>query len=126
MGHVKIREDILRVKSLIQEPGNIRVRSDLDELMSQLKELGHQVDEMRSRWESERTPVSTKREKQIIAILKGKSMTSSEIGRQLGVSRSRVTEYLKQLENDNIVMGKLVNRKKYYSLVEADKGGTSS
>ena len=120
MGHVKIREDILKVKSLIQEPGLVRVRSDMDELMSQLKELGHAVEDLRGKWESEKSTVSVKRENQVVAVLKDKSMTSTEIGKILGISRTRVTEYLKQLEKDNIVMGKLVRRKKYYSLVKGE------
>lgn len=117
VGHVKIREDILKIKSLIQEPGLVRVRSDMDELMSQLKELGHVVEDLRSKWETEKSTVSLKRENQVVAVLKDKSMTSTEVGKILGISRTRVTEYLKQLEKDNIVMGKLVRRKKYYSLV---------
>ena len=120
MSHVKIREDILKVKSLIQEPGLVRVRSDMDELMSQLKELGHAVEDLRGKWESEKSTVSVKRENQVVAVLKDKAMTSTEIGKILGISRTRVTEYLKQLEKDNIVMGKLVRRKKYYSLVKGE------
>lgn len=121
MGHVKINKDILKVKSLIQEPGLVRVRSDMDELMSQLKSLGHEVDDLKNKWESEKSTVSLKRENQVVAVLKDKSMTSTEIGKILGISRTRVTEYLKQLERDNIVMGKLVQRKKYYSLMEGKK-----
>ena len=121
MSHVKIREDILKVKSLIQEPGMVRVRSDMDEIMAQLEELGHAVESLKDKWKDDKGPVCLKREKQIIAILKDKSMTSSQIGKKIGISRSRVTEYLKQLEDDNIVFGKFVGRKKYYCLSEGDK-----
>jgi len=118
---IKVREDILKVKSLIQEPGAIRVRSDLEEIMAQLRELGMKVEELRRKWESERGSISLKRKKQIIALLKNKEMTALEIGRALGISRTRATEYLKKLEREGIVEGRYIGKRKYYGL-KGEKG----
>jgi len=118
---ISIREDVLKVKSLIEEPGVIRVRSDLEEIMAQLRELGHAVEELRKKWEREEGSVSLKRKKQIIAVQKSREMTAEEVGGKLGISRTRATEYLKKLEREGIVKGRYVGRMKYYGLKGGEK-----
>lgn len=107
---------MLKVKTLLDEPGVIRVRSDIDELMAQLRDMGMQVEELRERWKKEEGSISLKRKKQIIAVLKGREMSAFNVGRKLGISRTRATEYLRKLESEGIVGGRYVGKRKYYYL----------
>jgi len=62
-------------------------------------------------------PLKEKTKVAIKLILKkhGK-MTSNELSKILHLSRTRCSEYLKELEEEKIVKGEIVKRKKYYSI----------
>ena len=116
MDKVKIREDILRIKSLISEPRNLRVQNQGDEFLTQLQELGYRLEELEKRLEESRSDTYVKRQKQIVSVLKSGRKTATEAGKALGISRTRASEYLKSLENDKLVLSERVGRKKYYFL----------
>ncbi|MBR9680866.1 MAG: helix-turn-helix transcriptional regulator [Candidatus Altiarchaeota archaeon] len=116
MEKLRVREDVLRLKALISEPRNLRVRNEAEEYLTQLQELGFRIEELEKRLESKDSGVSYKRKKQMVAILRSGKKTSTEIGRILKISRTRSSEYLNGLEKDGIVMSVRVDRKKYYSL----------
>lgn len=44
------------------------------------------------------------------------TMTSDQLCKVIGLSRTRCNEYLKELENSGLAESKLVDRKKHYSL----------
>ena len=116
MGKIKIREDILRIKSLISEPRNLRVQNQADEFLTQLQEMGYRLEEIEKKLDASKSDTSIKRQKQIIAVLKSGQKTATDAGKLLGISRTRASEYLKELEKDNLVLSERVGRKKYYFL----------
>ena len=120
MRKIRVREDILRIKSLISEPRNLRVRDDLEELLTQLRDLGYRVEEIEKKLASKGSTVEARRRSQIISLLRSKSMTSQEVGKAMRISRTRASEYLNALEKEGVVVSKRIDRRKYYSL----KGGS--
>ena len=116
MEKLKIREDILRIKSLISEPRNLRVQNQADEFLTQLQELGYRLEEIEKKLDSSKSDTSIKRQKQIISVLKSGRKTATEAGKVLGISRTRASEYLKELEKDNLGLSERDGRKKYYFL----------
>ena len=121
MEKIKVRADVLRLKSLISEPSRIRVRNDADEFVTQLRELGYRLEELEKRLEDNETSASLKRKKQIIMILKSGKKTSTEVGRILKISRTRSSEYLNALEKKKIIVSERIDRKKYYTIKEVKK-----
>ena len=116
MEKVKVRSDVLRLKALISEPRNLRVRNTEDEYIIQLKELGYRLEELEKKLEGSQSQVSLKRKTQIISIIKSGKKTSTEVGKLLKISRTRASEYLNSLEKEKIVVFERINRKKYYKL----------
>ena len=116
MDKIKVRADVLRLKSLISEPRNLRIRNDADEFVTQLRELGYRLEELEKKIEANETSASLKRKKQIIMILKSGKKTSTEVGRILKISRTRSSEYLNALEKKEIIISERINRKKYYTI----------
>lgn len=116
MEKIKIREDILRIKALISEPRNLRVQNQADEFLTQLQELGYRLEEIEKKLDESKSDTCIKRQKQIIAILKSGRKTATEAGKALGISRTRSSEYLKELEKNKLVLSDRVGRKKYYFL----------
>jgi response regulator of citrate/malate metabolism len=51
-----------------------------------------------------------------LILQKYKELTSSELGRLIKLSRTRCNEYLKEMENEGILISKTNCRKKLYSL----------
>jgi len=51
-----------------------------------------------------------------IILQKHKELTSSELSKLIKLSRTRCNEYLKEMENDGILISKINCRKKLYSL----------
>ena len=117
MERVKISRDVLLVKDLIGTPRKVPYRDDREEVIIQLRELGHRLGELEKKYKEEKSSINIKRKKQIIFLLKGKELTADEVGNALGLSRSRANEYLKTMEEEGIAKGGLKGRKKYYALV---------
>ena len=116
MGRVKISEDLLRIKDLVGRASQVRVRNVKDEVITQLKELGYRIEKIEKNAKKLESNVNLKRKKQIIFLLKEKSMTAADIGKALKLSRNRANEYLKSIEKEGIIKGSIIERKKYYSV----------
>ena len=122
MEKVQISRDVLLIKDLIGSPRRVKVRDDREELIIQLRELGHRLEELENKFKEEKSSINLKRKKQIIFLLKGKALTANEVGKALKLSRSRANEYLKSMEEEGLAQGKLEGRKKYYTLVKGEDG----
>jgi DNA-binding transcriptional ArsR family regulator len=116
MDKVEVREDVLRLKALISEPGSLRLRHEEEEFLTQLKELGYRLDEIEKKLEQSQSTVSYKRKKQIVSILRSGKKTATETGKIINISRTRASEYLNNLEREGVVASVRVGRKKYYAL----------
>jgi len=119
MRKVKISEDVLRVKDLIGRSKKVKLRDSKDDVLIQLKELGHRIEKIEKKFKKK--SISTKRKKQIIFLLKNGEMTSSDVGKALKLSRSRANEYLKAMEDDGILVGVLRGKKRFYKLKKIEK-----
>ena len=120
MDKIRVREDVLRLKALISEPRNLRVRNDLEEFLSQLQDLGYRLEQLETQVSNKGSTIELKRKNQILSLLRSKDMTSVEIGKALKISRTRASEYLNSLEKEGILLSKRIDRKKYYMI----KGGS--
>ncbi len=116
MEKIKVREDILRLKALISEPRNLRIRNEAEEYLRQLKELGYRIEQLEKQLAESQSHVSYKRRKQIVSILRSGKKTATETGKIMGISRTRASEYLNQLEKEGVVVSVKSGRKKYYYL----------
>ena len=116
MKKVKISEDLIKVKDLVGRASHVRVRNVRDEVMTQLSELGYRMEKLEKGSAKMGSNVNLKRKKQIIFLLKEKSMTAADIGKALKLSRNRANEYLKSIEKEGIIKGSIIERKKYYSV----------
>lgn len=118
-GKVIISEDLLKVKDMIGRPSRIKVRDSREEVLTQLKEMGYRIDVMERGKKEGEMSIAPKRKKQILFILKDRKMTSPEVGKALGLSRSRSNEYLKFMEEEGLLVGEKKGRKKLYALKES-------
>lgn len=118
-GKIIISEDLLKIKDSIGRPSKIRVRDSKEEVVTQLKELGYKIEVMERGKKEEDMSIAPKRKKQILFLLKDRKMTSPEVGKALGLSRSRSNEYLKFMEEEGILLGEKKGRKKFYTIKEA-------
>ena len=116
MEKIKVREDVLRLKALISEPRNLRIRNEAEEYLTQLKELGYRLEQMEKQIADSQSQVCFKRKKQVVSILRSGKKTASEAGKIMGISRTRASEYLNKLEKEGVVISTKSGRKKYYSL----------
>jgi DNA-binding transcriptional ArsR family regulator len=116
MEKIKVREDVLRLKALISEPRNLRIRNEAEEYLTQLKELGYRLEQMEKQLADSQSHVCFKRKKQVVSILRSGKKTASETGKIMGISRTRASEYLNKLEKEGLVASTRSGRKKYYSL----------
>ena len=115
-GKIIISEDLLKIKDMIGRPRKIKIRDSREEVVTQLKELGYRIDVMERGKKEEDKSIAPKRKKQIIFLLKDRKFTSPEVGRALGLSRSRANEYLKFMEDEGLLRGEKRGRKKLYTL----------
>lgn len=115
-GKIIISEDLLKIKDMIGRPRKIKVRDSREEVVTQLKELGYRIDVMERGKNEEDKSIAPKRKKQIIFLLKDRKFTSPEVGKALGLSRSRANEYLKFMEDEGLLRGEKKGRKKFYTV----------
>lgn len=119
-GKVFVSEDLLTIRNLIGRPRRIKVRDSTEELLIQLKELGYRIEVLeKNKRESEKS-ITPKRKKQILFLLKNRKMISEDVGRALGISRTRANEYLKFMEEEGILASEKVGRKKFYMIKEPE------
>jgi len=119
MGKLKISEDVLKIKDLIGRSRKVKLRDSKDDIILQLKELGHRIEKIEKKFKKK--SISTKRKKQIIFLLTNKEMTAAEVGKAIGISRSRANEYLKAMEDDGILEGISKGKKRYYKVKKVKK-----
>jgi predicted transcriptional regulator len=118
VGKVIISEDLLKIKNIIGRPKKIKIRDSREEVLIQLKELGYKIETMEKNKKEADKSIAPKRKKQIIFLLKGRKFTSPDVGRALGLSRSRANEYLKFMEDEGLLKGEKRGRRKFYTLKE--------
>ncbi|MDI6826511.1 MAG: helix-turn-helix domain-containing protein [Candidatus Aenigmarchaeota archaeon] len=119
MEKIEINKDLVKIRSLIGRIKKVKVREDLDEILTQLKELDQKVEDIEKALKRKKqTPKILRKKKQIIFLLRQKvELAPSELGKILNLSRSRANEYLKEMEKEKIVKGILKGRKKFYRLL---------
>jgi len=116
---VKLKPDLLKIKDVIRQPLKARsFREEADQILIQLQELTNKMDEIHSKVIlNKESATKLKRKKQVIHILKEqKGSTATEIGNKLKLSRTRCSEYLKELEEEGIAVGIQKGRKKLYKI----------
>ena len=59
----------------------------------------------------EKTKVAIK-----LILKKYEKMTSDQLSKIIQLSRTRCSEYLKELEDEKLIKGEIINRKKYFSI----------
>jgi len=88
----------------------------MDEILERIKKLEEIITQRFAPKEGER---KAKMKEKIIALLeKHKKLTSSQLSKLLGLSRTRCNEYFRELTREGITEGVVINRKKYYKLVK--------
>lgn len=116
---VKVSKDLLMIKDLIGHPVKRPVSKGVEEIVIQLKDLNKRVDdvERKLRLKKSNSPIILKKKKQIVFLLKqNKTLSSSQLGELLNISRTRANEYLKDMEEEGIVVGISKGRNKFYKL----------
>lgn len=118
---VEISKDLLMIKDIIGHPIRRPAITSIEEIVVQLKELNKRIDdvERKLRLKKSNSPVVLKRKKQIVFLLKqNKALSPSELGELLNISRTRANEYLRDMEDEGIVVGVSKGRNKFYKLVK--------
>lgn len=116
MSRVKISEDILKIKDLVGSPKKVRIRDIKEEILIQLKELNHRVEMIEKKLKEKESPITLRRRKQIIFLLKNNKLTASQVAQQLNLSRARANQYLKRMEEEGILQGEFRGKKKFYKV----------
>ena len=85
---------------------NYTLLIDLQKKFKKLKEDGSKI-----------VPLKTKNKQAIRLILKRRGkLTSKQLSKIIGLSRTRCSEYLRDLEKEKIVTKETINRRKFYIL----------
>lgn len=121
MKRIAVSEDLLKIRNLVGQPRRIRIREVKEEIVIMLKELGHRVEKLEKRLSREENDLNPKKEKQVLFLLKQKPMTAQEVGKKLGISRTRANQYLRFLESQGVLEGEKVGKKKYYKVKVVEK-----
>jgi Fic family protein len=111
---VLISSSLPELKIRSQESMNVAQEADnLDELVQRIEkiekflEIGED-DGVRK----------TKIKEQIISLLQqNKKLTSSQLSKLIGLSRTRCSEYFRELTREGTTEGVIINRQKYYKIV---------
>ncbi|MEM0473151.1 MAG: winged helix-turn-helix domain-containing protein [Candidatus Aenigmatarchaeota archaeon] len=130
LGQEKARqtEDDLNKQLNIQHAQLFKVIEDMRELNQKIERIFLELEQIKQKLD--KTPISdngfesqaqlkkdkTKEAIKIILRKKGR-MTSEDLSKLIGLSRSRCNEYLKEMERNKEARSEIENRKKYYRLV---------
>ncbi|MBU5690247.1 MAG: winged helix-turn-helix domain-containing protein [Candidatus Aenigmatarchaeota archaeon] len=130
LGQEKARqtEDDLNKQLNIQHAQLFKVIEDMRELNQKIERIFVELEQIKQKLD--KTPMSdngfesqaqlkkdkTKEAIKIILRKKGR-MTSEDLSKLIGLSRSRCNEYLKEMERNKEARSEIENRKKYYRLV---------
>jgi hypothetical protein len=91
-----------------------QIHGRMDDLNGKLDELRDIVTGLKSAKDGTK---KLRMKKEIITTLdRQKRLNPSELGKFMGLSRVRANEYLRELEEEKIVKGIVINRKKFYML----------
>lgn len=97
-----------------------RIHSELDELNKRFEELKDVVVGVKKEGESTR---KKKVKSEIIRLLQeNKRLNPAQLGKLLGLSRVRANEYLREMEDDNILRGIVIKKRKFYLLEKSVAG----
>lgn len=109
--------------SIDTDEGDVKkLHSKLENLNAKIEELRDVVVGVKKEGESER---KKKVKREIVRILQeNKRLNPTQLGKKLGLSRVRSNEYLREMEDEKIVKGMLIKKKKFYML-EKDLVGKS-
>jgi len=103
------------------EDGSVKkIQSELENLNKKVEDLKDVVVGVKKDGESKR---KKNVKKEIVRILQEKTrLNPAQLGKILGLSRVRSNEYLREMEDERIVKGMLIKKKKFYML-ESDIAG---
>jgi len=112
------------LKHLIEKSSNMispesesdvkRIHSELDELNKRFDELKDVVVGVKKEGESNR---KKKVKREIVRLIQeNKRLNPTQLGKLLGLSRVRANEYLREMEDDKILKGLIIKKRKFYML----------
>jgi len=118
------------LKHLIEKSSNMispesesdvkRIHSELDELNKRFEELKDVVVGVKKDGESSR---KKKVKKEIVRLIQeNKRLNPTQLGKLLGLSRVRANEYLREMEDDKILKGLIIKKRKFYMLEKSVAG----
>ncbi|MBI4175598.1 MAG: winged helix-turn-helix domain-containing protein [Candidatus Aenigmarchaeota archaeon] len=91
-----------------------QIHSEIKDLTAKFEELKDVVIRVKNKGDSQK---KLKTKKEVISMLqKHKRLNPSQLAKIIGLSRVRANEYLRELEDEKIVKGIVINRKKFYML----------
>lgn len=116
----KIREEqiefIQKVKSFLQPPS---VQFDQENTIADLLQRIERLEKALEGEQEIETPRKSNVKNKIIFLLRQhKRLSSSQLSKLLGLSRTRCNEYFRELTKKGITEGTIIDRKKYYKLVK--------
>jgi len=118
------------LKHLIEKSSNMispesesdvkRIHSELDELNRRFEELKDVVVGVKKEGESSR---KKKVKREIVRLMQeNKRLNPTQLGKLLGLSRVRANEYLREMEDDKILKGLIIKKRKFYMLEKSVAG----
>lgn len=116
---VEVKKDLLKIKNQVRSPVKRRNhRDEIDQIASQLKNLGEKVEEIRDNLSGTGgSHLKLKKKKEIIYLLKKEDeVTTSELSDKVDLSRTRCSEYLNEMKKEGVLKSKKRGRTKYYGL----------
>jgi len=101
--------------SVDTEEGSVkRIHSELEMLNKKIEDLRDVVVGVKKEGESER---KKKVKREIVRLIQEhRKLNPSQLGRLLGLSRVRANEYLREMEDEGIVKGMIIKKRKFYML----------
>ena len=124
------REKIMREKIreiVLEELNNCGINKRIDDIHASSKNLEKNIENLKSSL----VPLSRSKsdsirkikiKRMILELLeKEKRMTASDVSVKLDLSRTRCSEYLTELERDDVLRGIVISRQKFYEVAEKAK-----
>jgi hypothetical protein len=121
------REKIMREKIreiVLEELQHCGINKRIDDICDSTKSLEKNIENLKSSLvplsRSKSDSIRKIKIKRVILELleKEKRMTASDASVKLDLSRTRCSEYLTELERDNVLKGIVISRQKFYELAE--------